>query len=71
MTLSVLLSKISAGCYSGNTVINHLMYADDLVVFAHSAKGLQKMLNICDHVFGIMCLVYKMILFIIVINQNL
>ena len=49
--LSVLLSKISAGCYSGNTVINHLMYAHDLAVFAPSAKGLQKVLNICD-VFG-------------------
>ena len=49
--LSVSLSKISAGFYSGNAVINHLMYADDLVVFAPSAKGLQQLLNICD-VFG-------------------
>ena len=50
--LSVLLSKIPAGCYSGNTVINHLMYADDLVVFAPSAKDLQKLLNICDDASG-------------------
>ena len=68
--LSVLLSKISAGCYSGNTVINHLMYTDDLVVFAPSAKGLHKLLNICD-VFGKNNYNYNLILFIIVINQNL
>ena len=49
--LSVLLSKIAAGCYAGNTVINHLMFADNLVVFSPSAKGLPRLLNICD-VFG-------------------
>ena len=32
---------------SAGIVINHLMYADDLVVFALSAKGLQALLNLC------------------------
>ena len=36
------LNEIPAGCCSGNNVINHLMYADDIVLLSPSAKGLQK-----------------------------
>ena len=32
---------------SAGLIINHLMYADDLVVSAPSAKGLQKLLDVC------------------------
>ena len=45
--LSVVLNKVPAGCRSAGLIINHLMYADDLVVFAPSAKGLQKLLDVC------------------------
>ena len=47
--LSANLNKIYAGCYCGNIVINHLLYADDLVIFAPSAKGLQKLLDVCSN----------------------
>ena len=52
--LSVSLSKLPVGCCCGNTVVNHLMYADDIVLFAPSAKGLQKTINVyyaygCDN----------------------
>ena len=36
--LSVVLNKVPAGCCSAGLIINHLMYADDLVVFAPSAR---------------------------------
>ena len=45
--LSESLSKLPIGCCCGNTVVNHLMYADDIVLFAPSAKGLQKTVNVC------------------------
>ena len=32
----------------GNEIINHLMYADDLVIMAPSVAGLSKLLTICD-----------------------
>ena len=45
--LSESLSKLPVGCCCGNNVVNHLMYADDIVLFAPSAKGLQKIINVC------------------------
>ena len=50
------LSKLPVGCCRGNTVLmpNHLMYADDIVLFAPSAKGLQRIVDVsytygCDN----------------------
>ena len=40
------LSKLPVGCCCGNTVVNHLMYADDIVLFAPSAKGLQRIIDV-------------------------
>ena len=44
--LSVTLSNTKFGCALGKTMVNHLAYADDLVILSPSAKGLQKLLNI-------------------------
>ena len=46
--LSVTLSKTKIGWALGKTMVNHLAYADDLVILSPSAKGLQKLLNICS-----------------------
>ena len=46
--LSSKLNVTQAGCSIGNVTINHLMYADDIVLFAPSVKGLQRLLNICN-----------------------
>ena len=35
--LSCLLNCCNTGCVSGDTIINHLMYADDLVFRGHSS----------------------------------
>ena len=49
------LSKLPVGCCCGNTLVNHLMYAaDDIVLFAPSAKGLQRIIDVsytygCDN----------------------
>ena len=45
--LSMMLNTHDAGCYAGNLKVNHLMYADDVVIIAPSASGLQSLLNIC------------------------
>ena len=46
--LSVKLNKLNVGCIINMTVINHLMYADDLVLLSPSTAGLQKLLNVCS-----------------------
>jgi hypothetical protein len=46
--LSVKLSLCHAGCVMNNMIINDFAYADDLVLVCPSAKGLQKLINICE-----------------------
>ena len=46
--LSIQLNAQHIGCAMGDTVINHLMYADDLVVISPSPVGLNKLLRICE-----------------------
>ena len=45
--LSSLLNDCGTGCYIGERIVNHLMYADDLVVIAPSGVGLQRLLDVC------------------------
>lgn len=45
--LSSKLNHIKCGCILNNVIMNHLMYADDLVVFAPSLIGLQLLLDNC------------------------
>ena len=42
--LSCALNRCPTGCLAGGKVINHLMYADDLVLLCPSAVGLSKLL---------------------------
>ena len=42
------LSETKVSCALGKTMVNHLAYADDLVILSPSVKGLQKLLNICS-----------------------
>lgn len=46
--LSVKLSNSGVGGTLINTLINHLMYADDICLIAISSAGLQKLLNMCN-----------------------
>ena len=57
--LSVALNNLPIGCCCNNIIINHLMYADDVVIFAPSRKGLQKLLDVCDRFGQINDIVYN------------
>lgn len=46
--LSKQLNACNTGCMISNRKVNHLMYADDLVVFCPSSAGLQQLLNVCS-----------------------
>ena len=46
--ISVILNKFQIGCIYGGTIINHLMYADDLCIFSPSVSGLRKLMHCCE-----------------------
>ena len=46
--LSVALSACRTGCSVGNSLINHLMYADDLVSSSPSSIGLHALITVCE-----------------------
>ena len=46
--LSNKLNNVNAGCIIASSLINHLMYADDLVLMAPSSMGLSMLLSVCS-----------------------
>ena len=50
--LSISLNSLKIGCIVTNMIVNHLMYADDIVLIAPSSIGLMKLLETCQQ-FGI------------------
>ena len=46
--LSVILNSQKIGCSIRNLIINHLMYADDLVLICPSSAGLQTLMEVCQ-----------------------
>ena len=46
--LSQSLNCCKTGCLSGEIMVNHLMYADDLVLLSPSATGLRELLLACE-----------------------
>ncbi len=46
--LSNQLNGSNTGCLVGNSILNHLMYADDLVLLSQYSAGLQQMLKVCS-----------------------
>jgi hypothetical protein len=52
--LSHELNACKIGCMTGDIIINHLMYADDLVLLCPYSKGLASLLKICEK-YGIYC----------------
>ena len=46
--LSSLLNCCNTGCVSRDTIINHLMYAYDLVLISTSATGIKELLCACE-----------------------
>lgn len=50
--LSLALNERKVGLHAGSKLINHIMYADDLVLMSPSSRGLQKLLCVC-HEYGV------------------
>ena len=46
--LSKKLGHCKTGCMVGEKLINHLIYADDLVIVSPYSAGLQQLLNVCS-----------------------
>jgi len=40
-------NNIKAGCYIGEVLLNHLMFADDICVFSPSVRWLQRIVDVC------------------------
>ena len=45
---SIALSACRTGCSVGNYLINHLLYADDLVIFSPSSIGRRALITVCE-----------------------
>ena len=52
--LSKKLNELNIGCTIGDSIINHIMFADDLVLISPSTRGLSILLSEC-HKYGIEC----------------
>ena len=46
--LSKKLKECKTGCMVGESLINHLIYADDLVIMSPYSAGLQQLLKVCS-----------------------
>ena len=46
--LSLHLNETSVGCHVADRCINHLSYADDMVLMAPSVRSLQRLLDVCS-----------------------
>ena len=46
--LSRLLNNVRAGCYVGNSCINHIFFADDICLMSPSLAGLQDLIDVCS-----------------------
>ena len=46
--LKVLLNRCTTGCYTDKTKVDHLIYADDLVLIYPSMKGLNGLIKACS-----------------------
>ena len=46
--LSEKLNDLKIGCMVGALIINHLLYADDLVLISPSSRGLHTLLEVCE-----------------------
>jgi len=47
--LSIHLQAVNVGCRLGNLIVNHFLFADDIDIFAPSAKRLQELLDVCSN----------------------
>ena len=52
--LSTRLNELKIGCSIDNSLLNHLMFADDIVLISPSTYGLKVLLDVCQN-YGLKC----------------
>ena len=57
--LSRKLNSVQSGCFVGSSLLNHLMFVDDLCVFSTSVKVLQKLVNECKEYAVNNCIIFN------------
>ena len=68
--LSRKLNSVQSGCFVGSSLLNHLMFPDDLCVFSPSVKGLQKLVNVCKEYAVNNCITFNNDKTVGMIHQN-
>ena len=68
--LSRKLNSVQSGCFVGSSLLNHLMFADDLCVFSPSVKGLRKLVNVCKEYAVSNCIIFNNDKTVGMIHQN-
>ena len=68
--LSRKLNSVQSGCFVGSSLLNHLMFADDLCVFSPSVNGLQKLVNVCKEYAVNNCIIFNNNKTVGMIHQN-
>ena len=48
MIYQIIEAHVKLAVWSASTVMDHLMYADDCVIFSPSSAGIQQLLNVCS-----------------------
>ena len=46
--LSFKLNNMKIGCVVGELIVNHILYADDIVLISPSPRGLKRLLEECE-----------------------
>ena len=64
------LNFVQSGCFVGSSLLNHLMFADDLCAFSPSVKGLQKLVNVCKEYAVNNCIIFNNDKTVGMIHQN-
>ena len=68
--LSRKLNSVQCGCFVGSSLLNHLMFADDLCVLSPRIKGLQKLVNVCKEYAVNNCIIFNSDKTVGMIHQN-
>ena len=68
--LSRKLNYVQSGRVVGPSLLNHLLFADDLCVFSPSVKGLQKLVNVCEEYAVNNCITFNNDKTVGMIHQN-
>ena len=59
--LSMVLNGLNFGLVAGDKIINHLIYADDLIIFGPSASGFKRLLAECEKYGELHCIKFNCI----------